>query len=60
MCQACSDGRHWDCNLATWCECDPETAIIDFVFAPRDYANPDAEWDEEQDWLSSQILEGEQ
>ncbi len=22
MCQACSEGRHWDCNLATWRECE--------------------------------------
>jgi len=58
MCQACSEGRHWDCGKQIWCECecDPETAILDLALTPRDYANPDAEWDDEQDWLSSQIL----
>jgi hypothetical protein len=22
MCQACSDNRHYECGLQTWCECD--------------------------------------
>lgn len=32
MCQACSEGRHWDCGLQTWCECDcdPIAALYDF------------------------------
>lgn len=22
MCQACNDGDHDNCNMATWCQCD--------------------------------------
>jgi len=22
LCQACENGDHWNCNCATWCECD--------------------------------------
>ena len=22
MCTACEEGRHWDCGMQTWCECD--------------------------------------
>ncbi len=25
MCQACEDGRHWECTLASWCECEDES-----------------------------------
>jgi len=21
-CDACERGDHWDCNLASWCDCD--------------------------------------
>ncbi len=24
ICQACKEGRHQDCNLATWCMCDDD------------------------------------
>lgn len=43
MCQACSEGRHWDCGCQTWCECecDPTTAIMDAVIAGEE--DPDAE-----------------
>ncbi len=51
MCQACSEGRHEDCNLAVWCECecDPETATIDLALVPREGAGPDAREDEEEE-----------
>jgi hypothetical protein len=54
MCQACSEGRHWDCGLQTWCECDcdPIAALYDFnpdddmtVVSEEDY-EPDPENDE--------------
>lgn len=22
MCEGCTDGRHWDCGMQTWCQCD--------------------------------------
>ena len=22
MCEACYEGRHWDCGMQTWCECE--------------------------------------
>lgn len=22
LCEACSQGRHWDCGMQTWCECE--------------------------------------
>jgi hypothetical protein len=39
MCQACSEGRHWDCGLQTWCacDCDPEMAGM---YWPGDDDNP--------------------
>ena len=24
ICEACKRGDHWDCNLATWCQCDDD------------------------------------
>ena len=41
MCKACEEGRHWDCNNATWCdcECDPELALIDLCFMDEDPFN---------------------
>jgi len=43
MCQACNDGRHWDCGMQTWCECacDPIDALYDF----SEYLIPDGEVD---------------
>lgn len=32
MCQACEEGRHWDCGLQSWCDCDcdPEVALYNY------------------------------
>jgi len=48
MCQACEEGRHWDCGMQMWCECDclgPEGEYPDFpdygmndTFEPGDEA----------------------
>lgn len=24
ICEACRRGDHWDCNMATWCQCDDD------------------------------------
>lgn len=32
MCEGCTDGRHWDCGMQTWCQCDcpgPEGMYLD-------------------------------
>lgn len=36
MCQACSEGRHWDCGLQTWCSCDCDPFAYDFAFVTDD------------------------
>ena len=31
-CEACDEGRHWDCGMQTWCECEcpgPEGIYFD-------------------------------
>ena len=36
LCQACEEGRHEDCGMQTWCECDcdPEAARMFPEFDP--------------------------
>ena len=38
MCNACEEGRHWECCMATWCECecdgDASLGIPDFPIEP--------------------------
>lgn len=51
MCTACQEGRHWDCGMQSWCECDcdPETAEIDEIFNPESaFAEVEYEdWDDD-------------
>lgn len=32
LCQACSEGRHGDCGMQTWCECECDGEAIDYGF----------------------------
>lgn len=32
MCEACTEGHHWNCGMQTWCQCDcpgPEGIYLD-------------------------------
>ncbi len=35
-CQACQEGRHWDCGLQTWCDCDCDPVAALYDFGPDD------------------------
>lgn len=49
MCQACQEGRHWDCGMQTWCECDCAGPEGDY---PEEFEDDhgDSEWYAEEDY----------
>lgn len=67
MCSACQEGRHWDCGMQSWCECDcdPEAAEIDEIFNPDSaFAESEDDWDSEDyedgtEWMLDPIEEDE-
>jgi hypothetical protein len=43
MCEACAEGRHWQCGMQSWCDCDcdPDAFFGDIADCDNGFGEPD-------------------